>query len=249
VRELALRLATARTGVRRVVNGVEYHVDSRCRHQFATEYEGAAARFLCRRIAPGAAIYNVGANVGVLAVQLARWSQPTGRVVAFEPNPYAVRLLKRNLQLNRLDSQVEIAGVAVGEAVGDLTLHVSGVDGMARPMRANPLLPKTEAIRVPVTTLDRFSESHQLKPDWIVMDIEGWEIAALRGACALLSPMHWQGGIVIELHPNAWPWSGDSRADLEDILVELRRRPIALSGQKDPLAEHGQVYFEPCAAT
>ena len=242
VRELALRLATARSGLGRVVNGIEYRVDSRCRHQFAPEYEAAAAGFLCKHIAPGAVVYNVGANVGVLTVQLARWTGPRGRVVAFEPNPYAAGLLKRNLRLNRLDSQVEIVGAAIGDTVGDVMLHVSGANGMARVMRANPLLPNTEAVRVPVTTLDRFSDGRQLKPGWIVMDIEGWEVAALRGGRELFSAT--EVGVVIELHPDAWSWSGDSRADLERILVELRRRPIALSGQMDPLAEYGQVYLE-----
>ena|SRR6266487_3158049 len=135
LRHPALQLSVHRRGVRRMVNGVEYHVDLRCRHQFAPEYEGGAPRFLCKRIMPGAVVYNVGANVGVLAVQLARWSGPRGRVLAFEPNPYAAGLLTRNLRLNRLDSQVEIVSVAIGDTVGDVTLHVSGDSGMARVMR------------------------------------------------------------------------------------------------------------------
>jgi len=237
-------LATARRGVRRVVNDLEYRVDSRCRHQFTPNYEAGAADFLRNRIAPGAVIYNVGANVGALTVQLAKWSGPTGTVVAFEPNPYAMRLLKRNIRLNRLDAQVEVVALAVGDAIGEVTLHVQGADPMARAGKANPLLLNTEAIRVPVTTLDRFSQSRRGIPDWVAMDIEGWEVAALRGGRELFSAARKRVGVVIELHPAAWSWSGDSRADLEAILVELRRRPIALSGQKDPLAEHGQVYFE-----
>ncbi len=247
MREFALRLASRRRGVRRVVNGFEYRVDSRCRHQFADAYEAEVAVFLRRRIAPGAVIYNVGAHVGVLAVQLARWSGPTGKVVAFEPNPYAVTLLKRNLRLNRLDSQVDVVDVAIGNSVGEVTLHVCGSNPMARASKANPLLPKTEAVRVPVTTLDKFSQNRRLIPDWIVLDIEGWEVAALRGGRGLLAATRRQVGVVLELHPSAWSWSGDSRADLEGILVELRRRPIALTGQRDPLDEHGHVYLEPWA--
>jgi FkbM family methyltransferase len=244
VQEFALRLASGRRGVRRVVNGLEYRVDSRCRHQFANDYEASVALFLRRRIAPGAVIYNVGAHVGVLAVQLARWAGPTGKVVAFEPNPYAVTLLKRNLRLNGLDSQVDVVGVAIGNSVGEVTLYVCGSNPMARASKPNPLLLETEAVRVPLTTLDRFSESHRSMPDWIVLDIEGWEVAALRGGRGLLGATGRQVGVVLELHPNAWCWSCDSRADLEGILLELRRTPIALSGQKDPLDEHGHVYLE-----
>ena len=237
-------MASGRRGVRRIVNGLEYRVDSRCRHQFTHDYEAGGADFLQKHIGAGAVIYNVGANVGVLALQLARWSGPTGRVVALEPNPYAVRLLKRNVRLNGLDSQVEVVHLAIGDVVGEVTLHVCGASPMARASKANPLLLKTEAVSVPVTTLDRFSKRRQPIPDWVIMDIEGWEVAALRGGRKLLGAAPKQIGIVIELHPSAWAWSGDSRADLEGVLVNLRRRAIALSGQKDPLAEHGHVYLE-----
>jgi len=35
---------------------------------------------------------------------------------------------------------------------------------------------------VPVVTLDAFAASRSRFPSWILMDVEGWEIAALRGA-------------------------------------------------------------------
>jgi len=244
LKEFVLRTATARYGLRRVVNGLEYRVDSSCRNQFVAEYEPCAANFLRKHISPGAVIFNIGANVGVLTLQLARLSGPRGKVVAFEPNPSATRLLKNNIRLNRLETQVEVVGVAIGDAVGEATLYVWGADPMARPSKPNPLLPKTEEVRVPVTTLDQFCESRHLIPDWVVMDIEGWEVAALRGGRKLLGGPPKQVEIVLELHPSAWPWSGDSRADLESILVDLRRTPIALGPQQDPLAEHGQVYLE-----
>jgi FkbM family methyltransferase len=37
---------------------------------------------------------------------------------------------------------------------------------------------RARTITVPVVTLDDFCESQQLKPDWILIDIEGYEIAA-----------------------------------------------------------------------
>ena len=69
------------------------------------------------------------------------------------------------------------------------------------------------------------------------MDIEGWEIAALRAARHLLR----RSRFVVELHPRAWPWSGESRAGLEAVLNEFELEAVPLAGQADPLAEHGQV--------
>lgn len=244
LKESAIKLAYRRKGVRRVINGLELRVDSRCRHRFASDYEAHTADFLSRNVGSGAVVYNIGANVGALALQLATWVGPTGRVIAFEPNPYAQRLLHRNLRLNRLDSRVAVIDAAIGDTSNGIDLHVYGPDGMSRAGRANPSLTSTETIRVQVTTLDRFANQYPPPPDWIVMDIEGWEIAALRGARQILTSGP-KIGIVVELHPNAWCWSGDTRADLERLLSDYARIPVGLDGQEDPLDEHGHVYLSP----
>ena len=75
------------------------------------------------------------------------------------------------------------------------------------------------------------------------MDIEGWEIAALRGASTLLGSTR----VAVELHPSAWPWSGHSRADLEQLLHDWKLVAHPLAGQADSLGQHGQVVLEPAA--
>ena len=91
-----------------------------------------------------------------------------------------------------------------------------------------------------MTTLDAFAAARGRMPDLVVMDIEGWEIAALEGARSLLGRTRF----IVELHPDAWQWSGHTRADLEGLLdpAGLEARP--LSGQRDPLGEHGQVVLK-----
>ena len=244
-REWTLRLTTRRRGLRRVVNGLEVRVDSRCRHQFSSNYEAAAASFLREHITPGSVVFNIGANVGVVTLQLANWTGPTGKVIAFEPNPYANNLLKRNIRLNHLDSRVEVLDLAVGDTAGWLTLHVMGTDGMARLQEPNPVMHATEPVRVKATTLDIFVRARGLIPDWIVMDVEGWELAVLRGASDLLGENRARIEVVAEFHPAAWDWSGDSRTEAERILSTLRRKPIGLKGQSDAFMEHGQVYLQP----
>jgi hypothetical protein len=73
-----------------------------------------------------------------------------------------------------------------------------------------------------------------------MMDVEGFEIAALAGARDLFTadppPV-----AVVELHPSAWPAAGTTRADLERLLAEYRLRAVPLSGQTDPLGEYGHV--------
>src|SRR5687767_9243814 len=50
---------------------------------------------------------------------------------------------------------------------------------------------------------------------------------------------------VMVLHPNAWQWSGHTRADLDAIIATERLTVVPLSGQAEPLGDYGQVVLEP----
>ena len=244
-RERMLRLLTARKGMSRIVNGLPLRVASPVRAVFTADYDRPVADFLRRHIHLGSEVWNVGANVGIYALQLASWVGTSGRVVAFEPNPEAARFLKENLRLNNLQDRVEVIESAVGEENGFVDLYVAGADGMARAGSPNPLLPQTTVVRAPVTTLDAFRSRRAHAPSWIMMDIEGWEIAALRGARTLLNSTR----VAVELHPSAWEWSGHSRHDLEALLNDWRLKAHPLAGQRDILGQHGQVVLESLDAT
>src|SRR5882762_3437602 len=74
-------------GIPWAINGVTYRVDPHYRDRLGQNYDAPVAAFLRERVKPGALCLDVGANVGVYVLQFAHWSAPTGRVVAFEPNP------------------------------------------------------------------------------------------------------------------------------------------------------------------
>ena len=238
--ELALRVATSGRGVSRTINGLPVRVDSTTRRWLCDDYERPVAAFLRHHIQPGSEVWNVGANVGVYALQLAAWVGPDGHVLAFEPNPLAARRLAENVRLNELEDRIEIVPLAIGETSGEAALFARGTDGMSRLGRPNPLLGGTHGISVPVSTLDEVAGRRQRRPDWVMMDIEGWEIGALKSARQLLG----HSRFVIELHPSAWSWSGHARTDLEDLLREHGLQAVPLTGQSDALAEHGHVFVD-----
>ena len=244
LRQAVLRMVTLGRGVPRVVNGIPLRVDIAGRHTFTPVYDAGATAYLRERIRDGDEVWNVGANVGVYALQLAHWVGPAGRVVAFEPNPAARAVLSRNVRFNGLDRRIEVVAAAVGAAPGTVEFFISGTDGMGRAGLPNPRLRHPRRITVPVTTLDDVARQRRTAPAMVVMDIEGWEIAALQGARALLATTPF----VMELHPNAWQWSGHTRADLDAIIAAERLTVVPLSGQAEPLGDYGQVVLEPRGA-
>lgn len=242
----ALEWSSHGRGLPMRINGVEYRVDPHHRHRMACEYEAPVAALLRERVKAGALCFDVGANVGVYVLQFAHWSAPTGRIVAFEPNPEARQVLEKHVRLNGLVERVSIVPHALSARTGTAVLHMSGADGMSRLGAPNSALAdRTSAIEVSTTSLDEFCQANGMAPDWLFIDIEGVEIQALKGGRELILDRRGKLGIVIEMHPNAWASAGTRRSDAEALLSELGLRAVPLTGQSDPLRDHGMVVLEP----
>jgi len=227
------------------INGVTYRIDPRLRHQLSHDYDASVVRFLRTRVKPGAVCIDVGANVGVYVLQFAHWSGPEGRVIAFEPNPGARSVLEKHIQFNGLNGQAMVVPAAVGEAAGEAVLYAAGADGMSRLGAPNKLIAeRVIQITVPIVTLDGFCIDKRIEPDWLFIDIEGFEIAALAGARQLIKSRGADLGIVVEMHPDVWTSANTTRERAEALLDELGRRAVPLTGQRNPLDDYGLVYLE-----
>lgn len=134
-------------------------------------------RVLAERVRPGMRCVDVGANIGVYTLLLARLAGPSGRVWAFEPEPENFALLERNVAQNGYGN-VECVRKAVSDRSGAAEL------GFCEEHRGDHRLfdPDPSHRRVPIetVTLDAFFEPGA-RIDVLKMDIEGAEVAALEG--------------------------------------------------------------------
>jgi FkbM family methyltransferase len=137
-------------------------------------YEKRSAELVASKIRLGMLAFDVGANVGYYTLLLSRGVGPQGRVIAFEPNPINVAHLKEHLHLNKIGN-VEIVEAAVSDREGPAFLSGDGSMG------------KLSQTGAPIKTvkLDTYP-----RPDFIKMDIEGEETAALRGSARILAERH-----------------------------------------------------------
>jgi FkbM family methyltransferase len=80
------------------------------------DYEPAEASWYRAVIEPGDTVIEVGAHIGVFTTLFASLAGPSGRVIAFEPDPASAALLRRNVERNGYDVQVH--QIATGSAPG-----------------------------------------------------------------------------------------------------------------------------------
>ena len=127
------------------------------------------------RIREGMTVWDIGANVGLYTLPAARAVGPTGHVVAFEPMPRNLRILRRHLALNGC-GRVEVCDAAVCDEVGPLRM----ADGDSpSEFHASP----AGRWEIPGITLDGwFSERRTPSPDVVKIDVEGSDEAVLQGA-------------------------------------------------------------------
>ena len=223
-----LDAATLGRGLPATINGAVFRIDPRFRWTAWHAHEAAVADFLRARVSPGQCCFDVGANVGIYVLQLARWSAPDGRVVAFEPNPATLRVLRRHVRLNHLDSRVTVVPMGAGAAAGDALLYDteagSGLSriGAVHPGTRVPVTPQTIAM----TTVDEYCRTSGLVPDWMLIDVEGYEYEVLRGAADTLRRHRPQ--VVVELHQQVSS-EGSREAGLR-LLDELGLDAIPIPG-------------------
>jgi len=127
-------------------------------------------------------VIDVGAHVGIFTVKAARAVGQGGLVIAIEPAPDNVELLRENVRINNL-TNVVIVEEAVGDNKGEGKLYLS-----SKSYKHSTVMAATRYTEVKMDTLDNIISGLNLaKVNFIKIDIEGAELQALAGARRTLS--------------------------------------------------------------
>lgn len=146
-------------------------------------WEPAVQDALSQLATRGGVVYDIGAASGFFTLIAARSVTDSGTVVAFEPLPPSVALLRENVNRNGLD-QVQIHELALGATDReDILVEGRDVDQAALTSAPRGKTQRGERTTVKVTTVDQLVRLGQVPPPTLIkMDIEGAEIEALQGA-------------------------------------------------------------------
>ncbi|MGC1616611.1 MAG: FkbM family methyltransferase [Candidatus Acidiferrum sp.] len=150
-------------------------------------FEETELRFVQRILRPGMTALDIGAHHGLYTLLASKRVGRIGRVIAFEPSARECKRLARHVRVNRCGN-VEIESCAVGEDRGEADLYVvEGSRDWGNSLRPPAVPDPTRRVRVPLRRLDDVLAARGIEQvDFIKLDAEGGELAALQGARKLL---------------------------------------------------------------
>jgi len=163
------------------------------------------------RFPHGKQFLDIGANVGLYAIRLAKNFE---QIITVEPHPVNNYILRKNIELNNLNN-VSMLEVAAWRRADILYFNQMTSDSLAADATVkensdkNAVVPPFPVLAVPL-------DDYNFSPDFIKMDIEGGEFEAIYGLIETIKRS--KPIMLIEVHQ---PPTGRTIAEFNDIMISI----------------------------
>lgn len=157
-------------------------------------FENLERKFVVRHLRAGMCVVNIGANAGLYSLIAGRLVGSKGQVHAFEPSKLNFELLNKNITLNTAVN-IHSNRMAISNFEGNLALYLDPenpkLDSHYFVRRfIDGSIPEDALEIIKCITLDKYwadycGVNHRVI-DFIILDVEGSELAALEGMTAIL---------------------------------------------------------------
>ncbi|WP_137284653.1 FkbM family methyltransferase [Halorussus salinisoli] len=189
------------------------------RYSDGSLHEPVVSKKLISVLDTDSVFFDVGANVGYYSV-LASQRCKTGHVHSFELDPRLASIIASHFELSSAqNATITCAGVSdsSGEFVS-FTPHQSG--NLSTNTVQEDRGGRTNGLKVPSLTLDKYCSKTEIAPDVLKIDVEGFERQVLEGGANILekSPPR---ALFLELHPNLVDNFGIAPREILSLLNEF----------------------------
>ena len=188
------------------------------------------------RLMSAETVVDIGANRGQFALAL-RHVLPQAAIVSFEPLPEPAAVFRRGVAG---DTRVTLHACALGERAGTTSMHVSARDDSSSLLpigsEQTRIFPGTAEVALAQIEMRRLEDVLQradiAAPALLKLDVQGYELQALRGCETLLDAFAWVycECSFVELY------AGQALAD--EVIAWLRERRFGLLGAYNMAFDH-----------
>ena len=188
-------------------------------YQGYSEFE--VADLINRLLRPEMVFLDVGAHIGEYTILAAKIVGTSGQVHSFEPQDSLFRILKENVQMNKL-SNVTLNCSAISEVIGETGLEIFKDLSVSSINKRIVATRKAErVIQVACTSLDAYWSNFDYNIDLIKVDVEGAEKFVFQGAKQLLKQPWINAPIwLFEYSPTAYHTFGYQPKDILQLLAD-----------------------------
>jgi FkbM family methyltransferase len=180
------------------------------------DYENFSSETLKKTVKKGWRVVDLGAHVGYFSLLMSRLVGDSGRVYAFEPDPFCVKILERNIRMNGYQNII-VETLAISDKQSKAKLYFSEDDPTDHRL-FNPKSEKRSSLTVSQDTLDNYFGENKI--DLIKIDVQGLEMKCLKGAKKVISNNS-QLVLLIEFWPNGLVEAGYKPIELLNYLKRL----------------------------
>ena len=127
-----------------------------------------------------------GSHIGLMALHARKSMKASeGNVHTFEPIGWLFDIAKENFKLNEKFGSIKITQCALGDVSGSVTM----TDDRLRSKIIDPqTISRHKTQSVPIMTIDAYAAQHHVTSfDFVLLDVEGYELQALTGMKKLLT--------------------------------------------------------------
>lgn len=152
-------------------------------------YEKPEARIVQHALKPNDIVLELGTGLGFISALCAK-NVGSERVYTFEANPALESIIQENYRLNDVSPHLEIC--LLGETVGEITFYLMKSFWSSTTVKRYP---GAKPVQVPMKSFNE--EVQRIRPNFLIIDIEGGEIDFIHYAS-----LNGISKVCIELHPH-----------------------------------------------
>lgn len=167
-------------------------------------------------IKPEMTVLDIGANIGYYSLMMLELMGNKGKLIAVEPSPSNIEILRKNLLLNKYND-IEVHNAAISDENGTKKFFLSEMSNLNTlnytEKKSLNLTGKT--INVKTLTVPQIMEGRNL--DLIRMDVEGHEVEVLNGLIPNIGVNNLYPSIIFETHRSRY----NNEHSMENTLKNL----------------------------
>ncbi len=167
-----------------------------------------AFMWLLKKEGVGDLALDIGSNIGYSTITLCKKMK---RVIAIEPDPRSRKVLEKNIKAHKFSKKVKVHSFAMSDSNSKKMFYLSKHPNLSAFVKNRKY--RTKGKKVVTRTIDSLG----VDPNFIKMDIEGYEVEVLRGGFDSLERTK-KCKILLEVHPKIYSEERDFSSVLRDLV-------------------------------